>query len=408
MNNIHVNALGRIPVSDQPLEIVERKGLGHPDTICDSVMNTISVALSKEYVKRFGAVLHHNLDKSLLGAGVTAPRFGGGSVSKPMRFIFGDRATFKVPGYDPVDVFGIAEDTAKRWFKENLRFVDPETIVFDSAINQGSGNLMDIFSRKTQRYLGSNDTSATVGYAPHTPTESLVLALEKHLQSPSFHGEFPSAGEDVKVMALREGGNLDLTIAMAMVDRFIDSEQRYFSLKKEITREVGGFFSRYQEQNRVPFLNIAYKLDALDSPGRGEDGCYLTVTGTSAESGDSGQVGRGNDPAGIIPLNRPMASEAAAGKNPVSHVGKIYNLLSFRLANRIYNDVSGCREVYTWLLSEIGRPINEPKTVSVQIVPVSGIDKHMLASAEEVVADEFEHLDEFCRSLFEGVAASVC
>ena len=142
---------------------------------------------------------------------------------------------------------------------------------------------------------------------------------------------------------------------MAMVDRFIDSEQRYFSLKKEIIREVGGFFSRYQEQNRVPFLNIAYKLDALDSPGRGEDGCYLTVTGTSAESGDSGQVGRGNDPAGIIPLNRPMASEAAAGKNPVSHVGKIYNLLSFRLANRIYEDVPGCREVYTWLLSEIDR-----------------------------------------------------
>jgi S-adenosylmethionine synthetase len=95
-----------------------------------------------------------------------------------------------------------------------------------------------------------------------------------------------------------------------------------------------------------------------------------------------------------------MASEAAAGKNPVSHVGKIYNLLSFRLANRIYEDVPGCREVYTWLLSEIGRPINEPKTVSVQIVPVSGIDKYMLASAEEVVADEFDHLDEFCRDLY--------
>jgi hypothetical protein len=30
------------------------------------------------------------------------------------------------------------------------------------------------------------------------------------------------------------------------------------------------------------------------------------------------------------------------------------------------------------------------------------------ASAEEVIANGFEHLDEFCKSLFEGVAASVC
>ena len=63
---------------------------------------------------------------------------------------------------------------------------------------------------------------------------------------------------------------------------------------------------------------------------------YLTLLGTSAEQGDSGQVGRGNRVCGLISLNRPMSVEAAAGKNPVSHVGKIYNVLAHELAMRIY------------------------------------------------------------------------
>ena len=104
MNNVHINELGRIALEDQPLEICERKGLGHPDTICDSVMNQISVDLSKEYINKFGIVLHHNVDKSLLAAGVAIPAFKGGKVTQPMRFVFGDRATFKVGDEEiPVD-----------------------------------------------------------------------------------------------------------------------------------------------------------------------------------------------------------------------------------------------------------------------------------------------------------------
>ena len=63
---------------------------------------------------------------------------------------------------------------------------------------------------------------------------------------------------------------------------------------------------------------------------RGAGGMYLTVLGTSADGADGGQVGRGNRVNGLISLHRPMSTEAAAGKNPVSHVGKIYNLLAHR------------------------------------------------------------------------------
>lgn len=36
-------------VAEVEVEIVGRKGLGHPDTICDAVMERISQALSKPY-----------------------------------------------------------------------------------------------------------------------------------------------------------------------------------------------------------------------------------------------------------------------------------------------------------------------------------------------------------------------
>ncbi len=400
MDNVYVNKLGRIALEDQPLEIVERKGLGHPDTICDSVMNQISVDLSKEYINKFGVVLHHNVDKSLLAAGIATPAFKGGKILEPMRFVFGDRATFKV-GDEEIPVDEISTKSASNWLKENLRFVDPEEhVVYQSQIKPGSMALADIFDRKG-KFLGSNDTSAAVGYAPYTKTETVILALERHLNSKGFKDSFPESGEDIKLMGLRKGGDLDITVAMAMVDRFIDSEDDYFKKQGEIKDAIHGFVD-----DKFGFDKIHIDLNALDVKGRGTDGLYLTINGTSAEAGDSGQVGRGNNVAGVIPLNRPMSAEAAAGKNPVSHVGKIYNALSYRISNRIVEDVSGIREVYVWILSQIGKPINEPSVVSAQIVPAKGVELDSVnKQIDEVIANEFDHLAEFCDDLAQGKIA---
>src|SRR5260370_40456182 len=101
-------------------------------------------------------------------------------------------------------------------------------------------------------------------------------------------------------------------------------------------------------------------------------GIYLTVLGTSADDGDGGQVGRGNRPNGLIPLNSPTCSEATAGKNPVSHVGKIYNLLTYEIAAHVHQKLTGIKEVYVWLLSPIGRPINEPMVAGVELILEKG------------------------------------
>src|SRR6266699_429515 len=375
---IRVNQLYQTPIEDQQLEIVERKGVGHPDHICDAVMKEVSVTLSKKYLKRYGHVMHHNIDKALLAAGEVKTRFGGGEVKRPMLMVFGDRATYDVDG-DPVPVDEMAVSTAKKWLKSHLRFVDPEKHVrYQVELKKGSQALTDIFNRKG-KFMGANDTSAAVGYAPLTDTERIVLHTERYMNSPSFKKEFPETGEDVKIMGSREGNHLNLTIALAFVDKFIENENQYFKRKAEVVEEVTRFAKSRIKQDK------------------------LTVLGTSADDGDGGQVGRGNRPNGLIPLNRPTCSEAAAGKNPVSHVGKIYNLLTYEIAGHVHQKVTGIKEVYVWLLSQIGRPINEPKVAGVELILEKGVDfRPVSKQVNDIVRSELNSINDFTKRLTEG------
>ena len=400
MRNIIVEDWKQTPLERQRIEIVERKGLGHPDYICDAIADQISIGLSKEYLKKAGTILHHNVDKSLLVAGETENRFKGGIVKQPILFVLGDRATSVIDG-QKIDVHEIAIRSAKNWFKKNMRFIDSDKhIKYQVEIKPGSVGLTDIFKRKGE-VLGANDTSAAVGYAPMTRTEKIVLQTERYVNSPEFKKRFPESGEDVKVMAFRDKNDLKLTVAMAFVDKYISSEADYFEKKEKILEDI----NRYIAVN-TNFDLVDVKLNTLDMKGRGMGGLYLTVLGTSADSGDSGQVGRGNRVNGLISLNRPFCSEAAAGKNPVSHVGKIYNFLTFRIAQKVCDQVKGIEEVYIWLLSKIGAPIDHPTIAAAQVVMKDddNIGKTK-QSINEVLDKELENIQEFCMELAEGKIA---
>jgi len=368
------------------IEIVERKGIGHPDTICDSIVEKISIELAKYYLKKFGEILHYNIDKALLAAGEAENKFGGGKIIKPMLFVIGDRATSSVES-EEVPINEIVENCVYSWFKDNMRFVEKEYIKIQNEIKKGSQALQQIFKEK-KRFFPANDTSALVGYAPLTKLENAVYKLERFINSSEFKAKYPETGEDVKIMGLRENDNYNFTIAIAFVDRFIDSEENYFKKKEEIKTEIENYL-----KNEIG-LNGNILLNTLDERGKGEDGCYLTVTGTCAESADSGEVGRGNRVNGLICLNRPAGSEAAAGKNVVSHVGKIYNILAFKIANEIYDTIK--KENYVWLLSQIGKPINEPVAISVEVNNLEESDKKEI---EEIVNKNFGNIDKFIEDL---------
>jgi S-adenosylmethionine synthetase len=401
MRNIIVEDLKQTPLEKQRIEIVERKGVGHPDYICDAVADRISIALSKEYLEKAGTILHHNVDKSLLVAGETEPRFNGGTVKQPILFVLGDRATSEFDG-QKIDIGEIATKAAKNWFKKNMRFIDPEKHVkYQVELKPGAIGLVDIFKRKG-KVLGANDTSAAVGYAPMTRTEKIVLETEKYLNSNGFKQRFPETGEDIKVMAFRNHNDLKMTISMAFVDRYISSEEDYFEKKAKIHEDI----NRHVAVN-TDFDLVDVQLNTLDVKGRGLGGLYLTVLGTSADSGDSGQVGRGNRVNGLTSLNRPFCSEAASGKNPVSHVGKIYNFLTFKIAQHVYEEISEPEEVYIWLLSKIGSPIDHPAVAAAQVIMKGNnhIDK-VRHEINNVLDNELENIEKFCMELAEGKISS--
>lgn len=387
----------RIPLARQRYEIVERKGLGHPDTICDSVMDAVSVALCEEYARVAGHILHHNLDKSLLIAGRTVKHCGGGQILQPMELIMGDRATDYFQGI-AIPVQDIAIATAKQWFRAHLPHLNPDThIRFRPVMAPGSAELTDIFTRGGA-VLAANDTSGAVGHAPYTPLERLVLDLEAYLNGPQFKSTFPDTGQDVKIMARRVEARADLTVAIPFLAQHIDSVATYFARKAQAAEAMVHFVRQIQT-----FDDVRVTLNSLDRVERGEDGIYLSLTGTSAEDADSGQVGRGNRVSGVIAFHRPAGAEAAAGKNPVSHVGKIYNVLAHHLAQEILTELGGLEAISIWLVSQIGQPIDAPALVHVQLTPSEGVMlRHLQGGIETRIRARFASIGEFCQALAKG------
>jgi S-adenosylmethionine synthetase len=382
------------PVGRRRVELVERKGIGHPDTICDALVEAVAVALNRMYLERLGAISHYNVDKALLVAGQAVKGFGEGRIVEPMELVVGDRATFTVDGA-ALPVEATIRAAVDAWVTAHLPGVRAGTdLRVRLALAPGSEELRGIYAPEAGP-VRSNDTCGASGYAPLSPTETLVLGVETFLNGPDFKRRFPETGQDVKVFAIREDDRVQVTVAMPLLSRAIPSESAYFRRKEAIIAELG-------RQFRDGPLALDWSLNALDRPGRGAAGAYLSVTGTSAEDADSGQVGRGNRANGLIAFARPTGGEAAAGKNPVAHAGKIYSVLSHRLARSLYTRCPGLEEVYVHLATRIGEPVDHP-WVAVEIAPASGVAvKDVEPSIRELVAAELARLPRFRQELVEG------
>jgi len=375
-----VSSLSFDPVYEQSAEIVERKGIGHPDTICDSIAEELSVELSRLYLQEFGAVMHHNVDKALLVGGIANPYFGGGEVISPIEIYLVGRALNEKEG-KPLPVDEIAIEVARRWIRENIRNLDPDRhIIVQPRIKPGSKDLVDLFMRFKQgeEIPLANDTSFGVGFAPLDDLERIVLETERFLNSPETKERFPEIGEDVKVMGVRTDSKVRITVACAFVSAYVPSLKYYIERKKIITEEIENLALSLTDKKVEVFLNTADDIE--------KGSVYITVTGTSAEQGDDGQVGRGNRVNGLITPYRPMSLEAAAGKNPVSHIGKIYNVTANLIAERVVKEVEEVKEAYCYIVSQIGKPINEPQVCDVKIRTsreISGIAEVVRKIAQE-------------------------
>lgn len=351
-----------LPHGIEPVEMVERKGLGHPDSICDALAETLSRNLCRIYRDRFGEILHHNVDKALLCGGSAAPRFGGGEILAPIDIYLSGRAVASVGGASlPLDE--IAIEGSRVWLRENLHAFDADRHVrLRSVLRPGSHALGELFTRKSgpeRRVPLSNDTSFGVGYAPMSALEMLVLRAEALLNGRPRASNHPAWGEDIKVMGVRNGAAVSLTVACAMIGRHLPTLDDYLGEVTAIRRKIGDLAAE------CGFDECHVHVNAADDPSSGS--VYLTVTGTSAEAGDDGQVGRGNRINGLITPYRPMSLEAAAGKNPVSHVGKIYNVVARHIAEAIVSTLPEASAAQCYLVSEIGKPVTTPAIAHVRV-----------------------------------------
>lgn len=396
MANIVITPMTFRPVYELDAEIVERKGIGHPDTICDYLAENLSRELCKWYLSEYGAVMHHNVDKALLVGGVARPEFGGGEVIEPIEIYLVGRAILEKDS-KRLDVHQLAIESAKRWLKENIRNLDVDRhIEIHPRIKPGSKDLVELFERFQKRgeIPLANDTSFGVGYAPLDSLEKAVFEAERFLNSPEMKKEHPEIGEDIKVMGVRVGDKYRLTIALAFVSKYIKNIDEYFQRKEIILRKVKERVSGIIGKDVEVFINTADSKE--------EESVYITVTGTSAEQGDDGQVGRGNRVNGLITPYRPMSLEAAAGKNPISHIGKIYNRFANLIAERVVKEIEEVEESYCYIVSQIGKPINQPQVLDVSVRTKKDM-KSLEDKVKKIAQEELDRMPEIWKGFVEGL-----
>ncbi|MGW1539337.1 methionine adenosyltransferase [Streptomyces sp. NPDC002309] len=354
--------------------IVERKGLGHPDTLADHLAERLSRAYSHYTVQRFGAVLHHNFDKLALLGGASEVRYGAGRITAPVRVLVNGRAA-PMCGGERIPVEEIVEAEVRAFFAERLREVsDHLDIKFNITSNSSPGavltgdevpdrtrwfNPRSIDDLRERRVRLSNDTSLGTGWAPENAFESFVRELVNHLSGESeFTLSHAWCGSDVKLMGYWDGDQADVVLCVPQKSRHVVSRAEYVRNTESVLAEC------YRLADlRLPGAEARFRLNARDVPEKDE--LYLTYTGSSIESGDEGVVGRGNRVNGLITPLRPMNLEGANGKNPVYHVGKLYNIAAQRLAQRLHEATDGHAEVH--LVSTTGKRLDQPWRILIRL-----------------------------------------
>lgn len=360
MKNISVNRLNYAAIAEQNTEFVERKGLGHPDSLIDGIVDETSHELSRRYLEEFGTILHHNVDKGLIIGGASRASFGSGAITKRIEVIVTGRATSEANGRK-IDVNEIAKEVTARYLKENTRFLDIENeVLINPKIARGSADLSNIFQRAKGSVPLANDTSFGIGFAPFSDTERLVLETEHYLNSKEYKRKIPAVGEDIKVMGMRDGSKISLTVAIAFVAQHVKDIDTYKEYKERIRQDI------LKNAKKITGKEVTVHINTGDDEEGGD--VYLTKSGLSCEAGDDGSVGRGNRVNGLITPFRHMSLEAAAGKNPVSHIGKIYNILANEMAQKITAEHPEIKECDIAILSQIGKPISQPHNLNINLI----------------------------------------
>jgi len=387
----------------QPVEIVERKGLGHPDTIADGIAESISVEYSKYCLENFGAILHHNVDKTIVLGGQCDLEYGWGKLLKPFRVLFGGRMSQSF-GNQKIDIKTIQIKAAKNYFQRILpRLNLNENLEFQTFTSSNS-RIPHWFSPRTIDDLPeyknphANDTATIVGFWPLSTLEQIVLASERYFYEfeQEIHPRFDFVGSDIKIMAARRAQEVELTLCIPFQAEKINGPKDYFEHKSLIENSL----QKFLKEKFGNSLNIILKVNTQDQKIKSENddgrGRYLTVIGSALDYGEEGISGRGNRCRGLISSMRPSTVESVYGKNPVYHVGKVCSLIAQTIAQQIGTHFN-C-EATIIITTRNGDPLYSPYNVIVETSKT--VDKK---AVQKIIMDQLEKRDWTSRIITEGI-----
>lgn len=375
-------------------------------TLSDALAETLSINYSNYTLERYGAVLHHNFDKVGLLGGASNIIFGAGHLTKPICVLLNGRASTKF-GDDEIPIKDLLILWSKNFLQSRFPTINPDRDLefhYNLSNQSSPGKTEDVKSSKGTRKnwfeprnlndlqelkrLVSNDTSVGVGYAPYSILEELVLKIENTLNSGTYQKDNPWIGSDIKLMGFRSGKEFSITMCIPQIADYVFSAEEYKANLDKVRTTVYGITKTFGIENLELNLNTRDNFDTME--------LYLTVIGSSIESGDEGLVGRGNRINGVISPLKPMSMEGACGKNPVYHIGKIYYLAANELAKKIFKKFGVANEVY--LISQSGRDLIDPWKVDIQVE--NGFTKH--DELRCFVESEIKKIPELTKGILNG------
>lgn len=374
---------------EERVTFVERKGIGHPDTLADNLAEFLSARYSRFTLDKYGAILHHNFDKLGILGGKSLVKFGGGEMISPIRVLINGRISDKF-GDEMIPYENLLRTSTLDFMHNRFGDLIPEnmvSIVFNistasspghSEKNENSGSSRNYWFQPRNlddlpeiNGLFSNDTSIGCGYFPLKRIESYVLKLENDLTLGEFAKKYVWAGTDVKILGSEIDGRVDVTLCVPQISRHVADIEEY----KANIKIIKDYLADHSQKNLGKKIN--FNLNTRDDYERQE--LYLTATGSSIESGDEGLVGRGNRVNQLITINSPMSMEGASGKNPVYHIGKLYYIAAHQIAKKVYDKFDRLQnEVY--LVSNSGRALISPWKTVIKIPTNSNVDQSKLES----------------------------
>lgn len=356
-------------------EVIERKGVGHPDTLADGLGERLSIAYSNLCLQRFGVILHHNFDKVGLMGGLSEVGFNSGRILSPIRVLVNGRASFKF-GDEQIGLEKLVQDEIAGFLKEKFPHIKDVgnlyKIIWEISTGSSPGAVSSEDSYRQHwfsprgkedlselKYLNCNDTSMGVAYYGYTKLEKFVLAVEGTLNGKEYKRDKPWLGSDIKIMCSRISNEVTLILCVPQISIFVKSLSEYQANLARVKETI-----EYIAQKIIPDFSLSIFMNMRDKFDNEAKDLYLTYTGSSIEMGDEGFVGRGNRFGGLITPNRMYSMEGIAGKNPVYHTGKMYSAMAYELSKMIFEKYGISSE--TLLIGMTGHDLMTPHKIHVK------------------------------------------